>query len=89
MISRESSNEALVLRSRLELGEMVFEPGVTVCFQLEYTLTLPAHGHASVHGKLLRFSRGLNLCLWSRKLVFDSDSGQTDYSKIDIHSFPA
>ena len=49
---REPSSEALVLRSRLELAEMVFDPGMAVCFELEYTLSLPTPGHAPVHGRL-------------------------------------
>ena len=37
----------------------------------------------------LRWPSGKSVCLESCRLGFDSESGQTNDFKIDIHSFPA
>ena len=44
---------------------------------------------ASSDDTLLRWPGGENVRLWSCRLGFDSESGQTNDFTIDIHSFPA
>ena len=37
----------------------------------------------------LRWPGGKSVCLWCYTLRFDSESGQTNDLKVNIHSFPA